>query len=163
MPRIRIAAAAALALTLAGCQNALSDADGPMTGTWRFTVTGFEYWAPGAPQYACDMQTTFSVRQEGAELEGVSEETTFTCTNAATGASTTSAKGAGVIRGEVEDGRVHVSDAGGWHCFAELHATRMEGYLESYGSVAGQPDQTVRSGTCLLEKLSDQGYDGPRA
>ena len=163
MPRIRIAAAAALALAVAGCQNALADADGPMTGTWRFTVTGFQYWASGAPQYACDMQTTFAVRQEGPELEGVSEETSFTCTHSATGASTTSVKGAGVIRGEVEDGRVHFSDAGGWHCFAGLHATRMEGYLESYGGTLDEPMQTVRSGSCVLEKLSDVGYDGPRA
>jgi hypothetical protein len=162
MPRIRIAAAATLALALAGCQNALADADGPMTGTWRFTVTSFKYWG-SVPDYACDMQTTFSVRQEGAELEGESEDTTFTCTNAVTGASTTSFKGAGVIRGEVENGRVHFSDAGGWHCFAELHPTRMEGYLESYGGPADQPMQVTRSGTCVIEKLSDVGYDGPRA
>ena len=160
MPRIRIAAAATLALALAGCQNALADADGPMTGTWRFTVTNFQYWAPGVPQYACDMQTTFMVRQEGAELEGVSEEAPFTCTDPATGASSTGSKLAGVIRGEVENGRVHFSDAGGWHCFAELHPTRMEGYMESYGALMGEPIRTVRSGTCVLEKISDLGWDG---
>jgi len=163
MPRIRIAAAATVALALAGCQNALADADGPVTGTWRFTVTGFQHWSPGAPQYLCDMQTTFVVRQEGAELEGVSEEAPFSCTDPATGASSTGSKPAGVIRGEVENGRVHVSDAGGWHCFVELHPTRMEGYLESYGGLAGEPMQTLRSGTCVVEKLSDVGYDGPGA
>ncbi|MFL5386818.1 MAG: hypothetical protein ACJ8GN_30360 [Longimicrobiaceae bacterium] len=160
MHRLRTAAAAALAIALAGCQNALADADGPMTGTWRFTVTGFQYAAPASPQFRCDMQTTFTVRQEGSGLEGRSEETSTACTDTSSGSSTSLWKPAGVIRGEVENGRVHLSDAGGYHCFAELHPSRMEGYLESYG---GEPMQTVRSGTCLIEKLSDVGYDGPRA
>jgi hypothetical protein len=102
------------------------------------------------------------VRQEGAELEGVSEAAATTCIRR-DGSPTTISKPAGVVRGEVENGRVHVSDAGGYNCFAELHPTRIEGYLESYGAVAGQPMQTVRSGSCVLEKLSDVGYDGPRA
>ena len=160
MHRLRTAAAAALAVTLAGCQNALADADGPMTGTWRFTVTAFRYGAPSAPQFSCDMQTTFIVRQEGSELEGRSEETSTACTDTSNGSSSTMFKPGGVIRGEVENGRVHLSDAGGYHCFAELHPSRMEGYLESYG---GEPMQAVRSGTCVLEKLSDVGYDGPVA
>jgi hypothetical protein len=133
-----------------------------MTGTWRYTVTGFQL-SPGTPDITCDMETVIVVRQEGSEVEGVSSDSQKTCTHHPTGTSTQSEKMAGVLRGEVENGRVHVSDAGNWHCFAELHPTRLEGYLESYGGVGDQPSQTIRSGTCVLEKISSVGYDGPRA
>ena len=158
---VQAAAAAALILSAAGCQNALGDADGPLTGTWKVTITGFQRWAT-QPQLTCDVQTTYVMRQEGNEIEGRSEASVATCTDAA-GTIVTYDKYAGVVRGPVENGRIDVSDAGDWHCIAELHPTRIEGYMESYGGTGGGPIQTVRSGTCMLEKVSDAGYDGPRA
>ena len=162
MHRFHTAAAAALVLGLSGCQNALADADGPMTGTWRYTVTDFQRYPVGAAT-TCEMQTVIVVRQEGSQIEGISDTSEAVCTDHPTGTVSRSEKIAGVLRGEVENGRVHVSDAGDWHCCAELHPTRLEGYLESYGGVGGQPSQTIRSGSCVLEKISDVGYDGPRA
>jgi hypothetical protein len=159
---VHAAAAAVLMLSAAGCQNALGDADGPLTGTWKVTITDFQRWAT-QPHITCDTETTYVMRQEGREIEGRSEISLATCTNSQNGTTTTSQKGGGVVRGPVENGRIDVSDAGDWHCIAELHPTRIEGYLESYGGVYGEPMQTVRSGTCVLEKISDAGYDGPRA
>ena len=158
---LHAAAAAALLLGNTACQNALADDYGPMTGTWKVTITGFKHW-PANPEWECDTETTWTMRQEGSEIEGVSSEGTATCRNTATGAVDVMQKGRGVVRGPVENGHVDISDAGGWHCLGEMHPTRIEGVLESYGGVLGQ-EHTLRSGTCVLEKISDEGYYGPRA
>ncbi|HET7233411.1 MAG TPA: hypothetical protein VFJ16_25595 [Longimicrobium sp.] len=158
---LNAAAAATVVLALAGCQNALGDARGPMTGTWKFTMTGFQQ-SPVDSTITCNMETTYVVRQEGGQLEGRGSGGNVICYRGQTSLGGTYWEG-GVVRGEVENGHVHTSDAGNFHCFAELHPTRMEGYLESYGGWANEPSRTVRSGTCVLEKISDVGYDGPRA
>lgn len=156
------AVAATAVLALAGCQNALGDARGPMTGTWKFTMTGFQQ-SPVDSTMVCDMETTYVIRQEGRELEGRGSGGYVYCrrTNG-TNLGRTYWEG-GVVRGQVENGQVHTSDAGNFHCFAELHPTRAQGYLESYGGYTSEPSRTIRSGTCVLEKISDVGYDGPRA
>lgn len=150
-------------LAVAGCQNAFSDDLGPLTGTWKVTITDFMYW-PAVPQWSCDTETTYTIRQEGREIEGVSTDGVNVCTNTQTGAVDRLMKIAGVVRGPVENGHVHISDAGGFHCVAELHPTRMVGVLEAYGSGPdGVGTKTWQSGTCVLEKISDAGYTGPRA
>jgi hypothetical protein len=160
MQQFRTASAAALVLALSGCQNALSDVRGPMTGTWRYTVADFRRF-PVDAFTTCNMEAVIVIRQEGSEIEGISGNSESVCTYHPTG-NQRPGKIGGVVRGEVENGRVHVSDTGDWHCFAELHPTRLEGYLESYRSSGDGPDQTIRSGTCVLEKISDVGYNGPR-
>jgi hypothetical protein len=159
---VHAAAAAALLLSATACQNALGDDYGPLTGTWKVTITDFKYW-PANPSLECDVATSYQIRQEGSEIEGVSTESTMTCVDSATGATSTYSKHPGVVRGPVENGRVQISDAGGFHCIAEMHPTRLEGVLESYGGRADEPMQTLRSGSCVLEKVSDEGYYGPRA
>lgn len=159
---VHAAAAAALLLSATACQNALGDDYGPLTGTWNVTITDFKYW-PSHPALECDVETSYQIRQEGSEIEGVSTESTMTCVETVTGEIQTYSKGPGVVRGPVENGRVHISDAGGFHCIAEMHPTRLEGVLESYGGLASEPMQTLRSGSCVLEKVSDEGYYGPRA
>jgi len=162
---VHAAAAASVLLATAGCQNAFSDADGPLTGTWRFTATGYQP-NPTDSTYVCDLQTTYVMRQEGSEIEGRSDAATFHCRNKDTGRVFPSDfKEAGVVRGPVKDGAFYLSDSGNWHCLGELSGSpaRLEGHLESYGGWVGQPMQTVRSGTCVLEKVSNAGYDGPAA
>jgi hypothetical protein len=162
MRKLLTAAAAATAvLALAGCQNAFSDARGPMTGTWKYSFTGFEE-SPLSSGYQCSMENTYVIRQEGRELEGRATDSYITCTDGHGHTGSRPWTG-GVVRGEVENGRVHTSDTGNYPCFAELHPTHMEGYMESYGGWADEPIRTVRSGVCVLEKISDVGYDGPRA
>ena len=58
-------------------------------------------------------------------------------------------------------GRVHVSFSGTRHSFAELHPSRIEGYLVSYEGIVPAPAQAYQSGHFVLEKTSDVGYDGP--
>ena len=159
MSRLRLAAAAALALSLSACQNALGDDYGPLTGTWKVTITGFQ--VSNALQYFCDVQTTYVFRQEGNEFEGESEESPMTCRDTATGTTYAGTKIPGVVRGEVENGRVHLSDAGRWHSFSEMDPRRMVGYLESYDGVGTMP--VTRSGTIVMEKISDDGFYGPPA
>jgi hypothetical protein len=132
-----------------------------MTGTWKVTITDFK-WSPGNPEWECGVQTTYVIRQEGKEIEGISTEDPAECVNTETGAIDRFAKVAGVVRGPVEDGHIHISDAGGWHCVAEMHPTHIEGVLESYGGILGQ-EHTLRSGKCVLDRVSDEGYYGPRA
>jgi len=103
------------------------------------------------------------MRQEGNEVEGVSTQGVMTCVNNATGRIETHDMGPGVVRGPVENGHMEVSEAGGFLCIAELHPTHIEGVLESRGGIVGGPDFSVRSGKCVLEKISDEGYYGPRA
>jgi hypothetical protein len=68
----------------------------------------------------------------------------------------------GVVRGEIQDGRVHLSNAGDWH---SRHGWDRppRGYLESYGGVLNEPMQTQRSGSFILNRISDEGYYGPAA
>lgn len=161
----KILPAAALALlALAACDRMATEgneAEGPLTGTWSYRATGYQYW-PAQPEWSCDMETTIIVRQEGNELEGEAQEAQFVCRNALTGRTDTF-RHAGVVRGEVEGGRVHFSNAGNWHSFGELSPDRVEGYLESYGGVADQPAVTLKTGSFVLERISHQGYTGPRA
>lgn len=161
MSRLRIAAAVALALSLSACQNALGDGYGPLTGTWKVTITGFQQSAQ-FPHYLCDVQTTYVIRQEGNEIEGESAESPMTCHDTTTGGTIPSSKIPGVVRGEVENGRVHLSDAGRFHSFSEMDPTRMQGYLEGYDGLPDQ-NQITRSGTIVLEKVSGKGYYGPPA
>ncbi|HET7464824.1 MAG TPA: hypothetical protein VFJ82_26510 [Longimicrobium sp.] len=158
---VHAAAAATLLLSSTACQNALGDDYGPMTGTWKVTITAFEH-IPADPGTLCDVETTYVIRQVGNEMEGRSTPAVAHCANPATGRSFDVEKFSGVVRGPVEDGRIDVSDYGDWHCIAELNPTRIVGYMESYGGIVGQ-ERVVRSGTCVLEKISDQGYDGPEA
>ena len=162
MQKLRIAAVAALALALSACQNALNDDYGPMTGTWRVTITGYQPWA-AQPEFVCDVQTTIVIRQEGSDIEGESVESPMACADTRAGTAFTHTKIPGVVRGEVESGRVRIYDAGGYYCFGELDPSRIEGYLESYGGVGSELMGTLRSGVCVLEKISEAGYYGPRA
>lgn len=160
------AAAASVLLATAGCQNLLNDADGPLTGTWRFTATGY---APMATHqsYVCDLQTTYVIRQEGTELEGRSEAAPFYCRDTTTGRRYPSDhKDPGVVRGPVKDGTFDITDSGNWACIGDLPAgspTRIEGHLESYGGTVENPNIVFSGGQCVLEKISDAGYDGPAA
>ncbi|HEX8358523.1 MAG TPA: hypothetical protein VF613_00280 [Longimicrobium sp.] len=157
----RILTLAAL-LALSGCDRAITEPYGPFTGTWRYRATGFQYWAT-SPDVTCSIELVFKVRQEGNTLEGAqTEPAAFFCTSA-DGRVSELGPQYGVIRGEVQDGRVHFSNAGGWHSFGELGPDRVEGYLESYGGFADQPMQTVRSGSFVAERISDEGFYGPRA
>ena len=130
----------AAVLAFAGCDRAITEPYGPLTGTWRYTATGFQYWS-SEPGVKCTLEAVIKVRQEGNSIEGEqTEPAPFFCT--------------------YPDGRVHFSNAGGWHSFGELGPDRVEGYLESYG---GEPVRAVRSGSFVLERVSDDGYYGPRA
>jgi len=153
------AAAAALLLSTAGCQDILNNADGPMTGTWRFTVTGHQV-SPTHPEYLCDLETIYVIRQEGKEMEGRSEAAHARCTDHNVNRTYPSLKEAGVVRGPVENGRIDITDSGNWNCQGDLHPTRIEGVMAIYW---GEPTQVTRVGTCVLEKISDEGYDGPPA
>lgn len=153
------AAAAILSLGANGCQNALADdAPQPLTGTWRFTATGYRT-TPHDPAISCDLTTTFVLRQGENDVEGYSLPTTVTCTgpNAPAGPQPFNASG---VSGEVENGRLIIYTSLLWQCFAEVHPTRMEGYMESYSEYIGEGHDPIRAGTCTLEKLSDTGFDG---
>jgi hypothetical protein len=153
------AAAAILSLGSTACQNALADdTPAPLTGTWRFTATGYRA-TPHEPAVTCDHTTTFVIRQVENYVEGYSLPGTITCTgpNAPAGPQTFNASG---VSGEVENGRLTIFTSLLWQCFAELHPTRMEGYMESYSEYVGEGHDPIRAGTCMLEKISDEGFDG---
>jgi hypothetical protein len=156
---LSLAAAAVLALT--GCDRAITEPYGPLTGTWRYRATGFERGTPDL-KVSCAIETTLVIRQEGNEIVGTAAEAPYTCTHF-DGRTYTSTQPNGVVAGEVQDGRVHFSNAGGWHSFGELGPDRVEGYLESYGGQMGPPMQSLRSGSFVMERISKQGFHGPRA
>jgi hypothetical protein len=163
---IHAAAAASVLLPATACQNLLGDGRGALTGTWRFTATGY---APSSLEqtYVCDLQTTYTIRQEGNQLEGRSEAATSHCRDTTTGRQYPGEfKDVGVVRGPV-DHHFDISDSGNWHCVGTMpggnNPTRIEGQLESYGWTQATGDVTFHGGSCVLEKLSDAGYDGPAA
>lgn len=161
MRTILTLAATAAMLALSACDRAITEPYGAFTGTWRYRATGFQYW-PAHPGITCTLEATLRVRQEGNAVEGVqTEPAIFTC--AYPDGRTSTHEQYGTIRGEIQDGRIHFSNAGGWHSFGELEPNRVEGYLESYGGVADQPAQTVRSGSFVMERISNDGYYGPPA
>jgi hypothetical protein len=161
----KILPAATLALlALAACDRMATEgneAEGPLTGTWSYRATGYQYW-PYHPEWTCDMETTIIVRQEGNELEGEAQETQAICRNALTGRTDTLWH-AGVVRGEVEGGRVHFSNAGNWYSFGEVTPDRVEGYLESYSTTQDGQPMIQKSGSFVLERISHDGFTGPRA
>lgn len=162
MRKIFSVAAAAALMALSACDKAATEPQGVLTGTWSYRATGFKMWpGPDVSEWACSIETRIVVRQENHELEGVSDEAQYTCTHT-DGRVSVSTWPAGVVRGEVQDGRVHFSNAGGWHSFGEIEPDRVEGYLQSYGGLQGQPE-TLQSGEFVLERISHQGYGGPRA
>jgi hypothetical protein len=160
MRRIFTAAAVAALAALPACDRAATEPDGPLTGTWRYEAKDFRI-AGNTSDLTCSMSTTLVITQTGNELEGEGEESTVTCVNGAGTASGSSFPN-GVVLGEVQDGRVHFSDAGAWHSFGEVQPDLVEGYLEAYAGTAGNLE-TVRSGSFVLTRISHQGYDGPRA
>jgi hypothetical protein len=160
MRRTLTAAAALGMLALTACDRAITEPYGPFTGTWRYRATGFQYSASN-PDFTCALDVVIKVRQEGNRIEGVQEkEAPFLCTYT-DGRVVTMGPQYGVIRGEIQDGRVHFANAGSWHSFGEMAPDRIEGYLESYGG--GDALITVRSGSFVLERISDEGYYGPEA
>lgn len=161
--RILLPAAVAVLLPLGACDKlATSESDGTLTGTWRYRATGFKKDAPN-PNLQCDMETILVIRQEeGGHIEGVSQEAVATCYGEGIHRQS-DAEPTGVVRGEVAGSQVHFSNAGNWHSFGELRDGRVEGYLESYGGTEADPDITLRSGSFTLERISDQGYEGPAA
>ncbi|HEX6748192.1 MAG TPA: hypothetical protein VF092_12930 [Longimicrobium sp.] len=163
MPKLRIAAVAALVLALPACQNALSDApDGPLTGTWRYTATEYRMFPYTIPNMHCHAEITLHLRQNGSHVFGESEPAPRICVHPVTGKPDTLNSEAWRMEGEVENGRVHFSFSGDWHSFGELHPTQIEGYLEAYEGLArDQPIPATRSGHFVLTKTSDVGYDGP--
>jgi len=154
-----IHAAAALSLLLgAACQNAVADDEPqPLTGTWRFTATGYRT-TPHEPAMTCNQTATYVLRQNHNYVEGYSPPITVTCTGA-NGTIQVPWQPA-VVSGEVENGRLSIFTSLLWQCFAELHPTRMEGYMESYSEYVGVGHDPIRAGTCTLEKISDEGWDG---
>jgi hypothetical protein len=111
----------------------------------------------------CDLETIYVLRQDGGSVEGRSDEAYARCTDLPSGRIWAIRKEAGVVWGNVENGRIDLSDTGNWHCLAELHPTRLEGHLEIYYSTSADTSiQVLKSGTCVLEKISDVGYGGPR-
>jgi hypothetical protein len=162
MRRILSLAAVAAMLAVTGCDRAITEPYGPFTGTWRYRATGFQYWASN-PGITCSLDAVIKVRQEGNSIEGEqTEPRPFFCTYP-DGRVVEHGPQHGVIRGEIQDGRVHFSNAGGWHSFGELGPDRVEGYLESYGGTMDGPIQAHRSGSFVLERISNEGYHGPEA
>ena len=163
MRRTLTLAAAVGMLALTACDRAITEPYGPFTGTWRYRAVGFQY-SPSNPDFTCSLDVVIKVRQEGSRIEGVqeSEPTLFHCTYT-DGRTSTMGPQYGVIRGEIQDGRVHFSNAGGWHSFGEMAPDRIEGYLESYGVGSGDEVTPVRSGSFVLERISDEGYYGPES
>lgn len=162
--RTRVSAAVAAAvMLLSACDMQAVAPDGKsLTGTWRYRATGFQKMATH-PDIKCDMEVVIQVREEdGGWIEGVSEEANATCYGP-DGRPQTDVEPTGVVRGEVKGANVEFSNAGGWHSFGKLKDGRVEGYLESYGGTEQDPYITARSGTFTLERISDQGYEGPRA
>ncbi len=46
---------------------------------------------------------------------------------------------------------------------SSVEADRVEGYLESYGAFDNGPIQAQRSGSFVMERISNEGYHGPDA
>jgi hypothetical protein len=163
MRRTLTVAAALGMLALTACDRAITEPYGPLTGTWRYSATGFQY-SPSHPDFTCALEVVIKVRQEGNQIEGrqETEPAEFPCTYT-DGRVVMMGPAGGVIRGEIQDGRVHFSNAGNWHSFGEMAPDRIEGYLESYGGGSGDELRAVRSGSFVLERISDVGYYGPEA
>jgi hypothetical protein len=111
-------AAAATILAVSGCDRAIVEPYGPLTGTWRYQATGFRQWGSEA---ACSLEVVIQIRQEGNSIEGRQTEE------------------------------------------APVFCTYPDGRVESYGGVLDGPIQTQRSGSFVLERISDEGYYGPAA
>jgi hypothetical protein len=163
MPGTRFAAVVALLLVLPACQNALEEEpDGPMTGTWRYVATDYDL-APGSADRNCRLETNVKMRQTGRLVYGKADLVPNICTNQVTAKVDTIYMGESFVYGQVENGRVHFNFTGVWDSVGELNPSRIEGYLEAYGGGSGGQVQTYRSGHFVLEKTSDEGYDGPRS
>lgn len=161
MRRALSVAALAAIVGLAACDQALTESYGPLTGTWTFRATGYQQWA-AHPDILCEAEATYVFRQEGNEIEGVSKSPHEVCRpDGGTGKPDTLAFPEGVVRGEVREGRLYITNAGNWHSFGEIQGDRVTGYLESYGGPTGQP-LTVRSGSFEMVRVSGDGYEGPR-
>ncbi|HEX8358524.1 MAG TPA: hypothetical protein VF613_00285 [Longimicrobium sp.] len=156
----RILTLAAL-LALTGCDRAITEPHGPLTGTWRYQATGFQQWGS---KDTCSMDVVIKIRQVGNSIEGrQTADAPVICAGPDGRVTREHVAWNGVIGGEVQDGRVHLSNAGSWHSFGAVEADRVEGYLESYGAFDNGPIQAQRSGSFVMERISDEGYHGPEA
>ncbi|CAA9298900.1 MAG: hypothetical protein AVDCRST_MAG68-244 [uncultured Gemmatimonadetes bacterium] len=162
MRSILTLAAAAAMLAVSGCDRAITEPYGPFTGTWRYQATGFQQWG-SAHDITCSIDLVFKVRQEGNSIEGRQTEPVPYFCKYPDGRMVEHGPQQGVIRGEIQDGRIHFSNAGNWHSFGEVGSDRVEGYLESYGGTTNGQVQAHRSGSFVLERISGEGYYGPEA
>ena len=163
MRRILSLAAAATMLAVSGCDRAITEPYGPFTGTWRYQATGFQQWG-SAPDITCSVEMVIKIRQEGNLIEGrETEDGPVFCAGADGRVEHSHVLSRVAISGEIQDGRIHFSIAGNWHSFGEVGPDRVEGYLESYGGTMNGPIQAQRSGSFVLERISNEGYNGPEA
>jgi hypothetical protein len=148
----------------AGCDSLTSESEGPLTGTWRYTATDVEYRF-GDQVALCDLEGTYIVTQLGEDIEGVTYDAAIACTreDGTVYHPTGAAPNGWVVRGDVEDGRVYIANANGWASFGELAPDRVEGYLELYEGPSHDNLTPRRTGTFVMERISHEGYEGPRA
>ena len=162
MRRALSAAALAAIVGLAACDKALTESYGPTTGTWTYRATDFRPAAATHPDWICNLESTYVFRQEGNQIEGVSSNGRTLC-RVGNGPMRPDSFPDGVVRGEIREGRMYITNAGNWHSFGEIQGDRVTGYLESYSSWADEPMVPVKTGTFEMVRVSGDGYEGPRA
>jgi hypothetical protein len=139
----KIIVTAALAIVgLSACEKAISEPEGPLTGTWHYRAENLLFGAHTSNNWRCTVDVRLDVVQDGNVLQGQTRPSDpVVCRDIVTGALDvlTMTEGPLQVVGEVQDGRVHFSLSGAYHSFGELHPSQIQGHVEEYTSIDGVP------------------------
>lgn len=152
----KIIVTAALAIVgLSACEKAISEPEGPLTGTWHYRAVDLQDGAAVNSPWRCTVDLRLDIVQEGNVLQGESRAgAPIACRNLVTGATSQQPVTTGPLQviGEVQDGRVHFSLSGAYHSFGELHPTQIQGHVEEYSGTLGSPAQVFNIGDFTLTR-----------
>jgi hypothetical protein len=139
----KIIVTATLAIVgLSACEKAISEPEGPLTGTWHYRAVDLKFGAATNNNWRCTVDLRLDVVQDGNLLEGQTRAgDPIVCRDIVTGGIDLLPVTTGPLKvvGEVQDGRVHFSLSGAYHSFGELHPTQIQGHVEEYSGTQGAP------------------------
>ncbi|HEU0053331.1 MAG TPA: hypothetical protein VFQ39_09150 [Longimicrobium sp.] len=142
--------------TLAACDKAATEANGPLTGTWHYRAVGLTGTGPGPDDRVCDVEYTIDLTQNDNDVDGIThlEGGSTICYGDGVDTLEVPIHNQQLVGGEVQDGRVRLVFSQ-WANFAEIHPDRMEGVVEGYWQKENSGPIFVDTlGTFVMERVN---------
>ena len=122
-------------VSLAACDQSSTEANGPLTGTWRYTAVGLTGTGPGPDDRVCDVNYVMDITQTDNDINGATrlEGASEVCHGPGVDTLVVPITNVQLVGGEVQDGRVRLVFSR-WTSIGEVHPERVEGVVEGYWS-----------------------------